>query len=298
MAWLKGEPVEGILAPDLNDVIRDNNDALEIALNKEMNFSTGGTASLQGILKQGSARMFSQASAPAIRVDGSAFASTDLGLIWIDTDNNKIYTLTATTPTWTLISTEIIATLLAAARTFAAAVTFDVAAILSKAPTLTEGIVANNSYLQGRNQADDGNVNLIKVGTNNLSTLPDGAEMASSAAPVEDEAIANVKYVNDKPVNGTLTAVYTKYLTGTLTAAVSENIAHGVTSGLTKILSVTFHAFNDNASWLQFSITENHSTSTAAIAFAVGFDATNIILNSKGDNIKSNNYRIRIDYIL
>ena len=67
MAWLKTEPVEGILAPNLNDVIRDNNTALETALNKEMNFATGGTASLQGILKQGSARPFFQDTAPATR---------------------------------------------------------------------------------------------------------------------------------------------------------------------------------------------------------------------------------------
>ncbi len=119
--WKKGEPVEGIPAPLLNDAIRANNAILETYLNKEHIFSTGGVVANQIMHKQGSARMFSQASAPATRIDGSAFASTDLGSIWIDTDNNKIYTLTAITPThtWTLISTEIIATLLAAARVFA-----------------------------------------------------------------------------------------------------------------------------------------------------------------------------------
>lgn len=121
MAWIKGEPVEGILAPNLNDVIRDNNDALEIALNKEMNFATGGVASLQGILKQGSARPFFQNTVPGTRVDGSAFASTDLGMFWIDSDSspdNQLNILTATTPTWTPVSTEIIAVLLASARVF------------------------------------------------------------------------------------------------------------------------------------------------------------------------------------
>ena len=56
---------------------------------------------------------------------------------------------------------------------------------------------ANDTYMTGNNAAGTGSVNLIKAGTNDLSTLPDSAEMASSAAPVEDEAIANKKYVDD-----------------------------------------------------------------------------------------------------
>ena len=58
--------------------------------------------------------------------------------------------------------------------------------------------LANNAYLTARNQAGDGDVNLIKAGANNLPTLPDSAEMASDAAPVEDEAITNKKYVDDR----------------------------------------------------------------------------------------------------
>ena len=59
-------------------------------------------------------------------------------------------------------------------------------------------ILANNTFLTAVDQAGSGTVNLIKAGTNDLATLPDSAEMASSAAPVEDEAIANKKYVDDK----------------------------------------------------------------------------------------------------
>jgi len=198
MAWDKTKCAEGILAPDFNDEVREQYVDLEAALTKEMNFATGGTASLQGILKRGSARMFAQAGAPATRIDGSAFASTDLGLIWIDTDNNKIYTLTAITPTWTLISSEIIATLLAAARTFAEAITFDKAAVLSKAPTLTEGIVANNSALQARDAAGTGNADMIKVDANDLPSLPDGAVLAAATEAADgDRTIADKKYVED-----------------------------------------------------------------------------------------------------
>lgn len=56
----------------------------------------------------------------------------------------------------------------------------------------------NDSYLLATDAAGTGTVNLIKAGTNDLCTLPDSAEMASSAAPTEDEGIANKKYVDDQ----------------------------------------------------------------------------------------------------
>ena len=67
--------------------------------------------------------------------------------------------------------------------------------------------LANDTHLTGTDAAGTGSVNLIKAGTNDLATLPDSAEMASSAAPVEDEAIANKKYVDDSvPTSGFVTA--------------------------------------------------------------------------------------------
>lgn len=57
--------------------------------------------------------------------------------------------------------------------------------------------LANNAALTAKDAAGTGTVNLILAGTNDLPTLPDSAEMASNAAPVEDEAIANKKYVDD-----------------------------------------------------------------------------------------------------
>lgn len=141
-AWDKNKVREGIPAPDLNDEIRENWDALETALNKEMNFSTGGVESLQGIFKQGGARPFFQDTAPATRVDGSAFAATDLGLFWIDSNSspvNQFNILTATTPTWTPVSTEVIAVLLASARTFAEVVRFNEVVTFDKAPVFSAG---------------------------------------------------------------------------------------------------------------------------------------------------------------
>ena len=58
--------------------------------------------------------------------------------------------------------------------------------------------LANNAALTALDAAGTGTVNLILAGTNDLPTLPDSAEMASNAAPTEDEGIANKKYVDDQ----------------------------------------------------------------------------------------------------
>ncbi len=195
MAWDKSKCAEGILAPNLNDEIRANWDALEAALTKEMNFSTGEAASLQGILKQGGARCFFQATPPLTRIDGSAFASTDNGSVWVDSDNNKLNMLTDYSgPTWTSVESVTIATLLAAARVFAEIITF------SKNPVFTLGIVGNNSYLQGRNAAGDANINMVKVNASNLPEILVGAVLSADTAPASDAAIANKKYVDDQIV--------------------------------------------------------------------------------------------------
>ncbi len=143
----------------------------------------------------GAARIFFQDAAPTVRYDGSAFDASDNGSLWVDTNSspdNQFNILTAFGgPTWTPVSDEVIAALLAQINTWALAQTFSVN------PVFTEGVVANDAYITARNAADAANIDLIKAGTNDLSTLPDSAEMASNAAPVEDEAITNKKYVDD-----------------------------------------------------------------------------------------------------
>jgi len=73
------------------------------------------------------------------------------------------------------------------------------------------GILANDTYFTAVNSAGSGTVNLIKAGINDLATLPNGTEMASSAAPVEDEAVVNKKYVDD---NTTMVPAITSAGTG------------------------------------------------------------------------------------
>ena len=65
---------------------------------------------------------------------------------------------------------------------------------------LTSGgslIIANNTFLLSINQAGTGTVSLIKANTSDKPVLPDGAEMATDAAPTTNVQIANRKYVND-----------------------------------------------------------------------------------------------------
>lgn len=205
--WNKELIAEGVLAPDLNDEIRDNWAAIEAALTKEHLFSTGETPdSNQGHHRAGSARCYFQDAEPATRINGDAFTSADLGSLWIDTNStidNRFSVLTATTPTWTSVSTEIIATLLASARTFKEIITFEKAPVIGKPPSFTEGVCGASSHLVGRNEADDGNVNLIKAARNeaddaDVAQLPDVARLASNAAPAEDTQLVNKKFVNDE----------------------------------------------------------------------------------------------------
>jgi len=198
-AWDKGLPIAGRKARYIDDDIRANNAALETAFDNEHDFTTGGTQT--GRHPQGSARCFFQDAAPSTRIDGTAFTSADFGSLWIDSNSspdNQFNILTAIGPvTWTPVSTEIIAFLVAQINTWALAQTFSVS------PVFTLGLVANNSYIQGRNNAGNGNVDIAKVNTSDgitlgaVTTLPDTSALATSGAPVADAQLANKKYVDD-----------------------------------------------------------------------------------------------------
>ena len=121
MAYNKNKPASSTSLRDSNPQILANWDALETALNREHEFSTGGTVTDQVHHRKGSARSFFQDAEPTTRVDGTSFTSEDLGSLWFDSNSspdNQFNVLTATSPTWTPVSTEVIAVLLAAARVF------------------------------------------------------------------------------------------------------------------------------------------------------------------------------------
>lgn len=199
MVWDKTLPIEFALAPTYNNIMRADKTALEAALNAYFYFVTGGTQT--GQPRQGSARPYYQATAPATRLDGDYFDSTDYGTLWCDSDDAKWYYLSsadgAGTDVWTLLSTEIIALIVSQANAWAGIQTFSVA------PVFTIGIAANDTYIVARNNAGDGNINMWKINTSDgitagaIVTLYDGSLLASSAAPTTDAMIANKKFVDD-----------------------------------------------------------------------------------------------------
>ncbi len=137
---------------------------------------------------------------PIVRPSGAPFEANDNGSIWIDsnsTPDNLMYVLTDySVPTWTLMSVSLIAEIIAVANTWAGIQTFSVS------PVFTLGVVANQSYLQGRNNAGDGNVDMIKVNAadeialGGIGLLADESRMATTALPTTDTMIANKIYAD------------------------------------------------------------------------------------------------------
>lgn len=162
--------------------------------------------------------------------------------------------------------------------------------------------------------------NVVVAGTLNVTgvltttaaaVLGDGSKLAAATESADgDRVIVDLNYAktgdtvqhdsqggySNCDVDGTKTKVYTKYLTGTLNSSASENIAHGITTGMTKILSLTMHIYSDDAS--AYVVQEVRMAASSSVAVSIFYNDTNIVLQNKGSNIVSNNYRIKIDYIL
>ena len=134
--------------------------------------------------------------------------------------------------------------------------------------------------------------------------------MASNAAPVEDEAIVNRKFVTDgasKVTDGSVVTgyryvsvndgavqqVFTKYFTGTTAAGSTTNVAHGVTAA--NILHCSAIIFHSGTSYFVYDMIGAVSTNDA---FDLSYDATNIILGNVGSNNQSRAYRIKIEYTI
>lgn len=187
--WDKDKPASSTSLRASNPQILTNFSDLETALNREHTFSTGGTEADQAHHKKGSARAYFQDAEPGTRVDGGAFTSNDLGSLWFDTNSspdNIFFVLTATTPTtWTPVSVEIIATLLASNRVFAG----------------TLGVTGNFAVNTNKFTVDAATGNVVVAGTlsvTGVATLGDTSALATSGAPAADAQIANKKYVDDQ----------------------------------------------------------------------------------------------------
>lgn len=62
---------------------------------------------------------------------------------------------------------------------------------------LGDAAISNNAYIISINQAGTGTANLIKADVNNKAVLPDGALLATNAAPTVETGIAHKKYIDD-----------------------------------------------------------------------------------------------------
>jgi len=202
LTWDLDKPENNVTVASLPGHIRDVKTAVDSAIDDEHDAGSYG-----------------QDAEPSTRPDGEAFTAADLGRIWVDTDStpdNAVYVLTSFSPvTWTPVSTEIIATLLASARTFAEAITLEKTlevtgattltgtATMAVSPVFTKGIVANTSYLQGRNAADDGNADMITVDANDHACLADGAVVAAATEVGDgDRTIVDKAYADTKGIFG------------------------------------------------------------------------------------------------
>lgn len=105
------------------------------------------------------------------------------------------------------------------------------------------------------------------------------------------------QHVNFVDIDGTPTAVYTKYLTGNLTAGATGTIAHGV-AGNDKILSASV-AIESSGTGNLYRVYDNRAAVSTSSNFVLAFDSTNVYISSRGTDVDSTNrYVIKLDYIL
>jgi len=72
------------------------------------------------------------------------------------------------------------------------------------------GLLTNDTYFTAIDAAGTGTVDLIKANSSDVATIPDGSQLATSAAPTTDAMISNKKYVDDQVTTkdfGTLTSL-------------------------------------------------------------------------------------------
>ncbi len=102
---------------------------------------------------------------------------------------------------------------------------------------------------------------------------------------------------NDAGPSTTKTKIYTKYIIGTLDADSETSVAHGVSTGLTKILSVSVKVYEDTG-FTANVIYGFREAASASVSYYVHHDDTNIDFAAVGSSLQGNAYYIKIDYIL
>jgi hypothetical protein len=110
-----------------------------------------------------------------------------------------------------------------------------------------------------------------------------------------EATLDTVDTFNTVNIDGTLTDVYTKYLTGTLDSDDSTSVAHGLTDA-DKIMHVSVACYD--SSRLAYRVYDHRTAVDQASGYKVKFDDINVIIDGVGADIQGQNYRVKVDYIL
>lgn len=338
MAFDKDIPTSGTSLRASNPQILENQESTQEAVNNEHIFAGTAAGTQTGDHTQGSARCFFAATAPALRIDGNNFIVTDNGSLWIDTDDNALSIMTdysqgVAADKWTLVSAEVIATLLGSARTFLDALTVTGLTTINDQLFVNSGttdIVAafassdTNAVIQLSDDSTAGGSEaaLHRQGDILFLNPTTGDTRIGTATGLDDRSVADKAYVdvtvsidadgvlmhdsegafnncditdNDAGPTTTKTKVYTKYIIGTTDPSATTSVAHGITGGDAKILACI--AVIENTSSAYF-VSELFEATDANNSYSVQYNATNVIFSGVGTNFQSQLFRVKLDYTL
>ena len=175
-----------------------------VALRVDREHITLATSSAGGEHVQGSARAWFQDAAPGLQPDGTALAAGDLGMLWFDsnaTPDNLVYVLTATTPTWTLISESLRNETLTWVnlQTFTAGILSNNHITLGAGDDLVGSSTSNITFNTNKFTVAGDTGNTLVAGTldvTGVATIADASKLTTAAAPTDPCDIANMAYVD------------------------------------------------------------------------------------------------------
>lgn len=307
-AWLKTKPAGNDALSISDDNIRLNNTAIEAALDQDHDFTTSGTQTgkheVLTMQEESSAGASSTNELHVQAIDGGsgqpelAVTSEDGNELQITKDGDLHSSAGLTVDGTTTLTGAMTANggiTLGAGNDLIGSATSDITMNTNK---FTVAGATGNTGVAGTLDVT-GNIDPTTYETTNGGFLDEDNMASDSATKVaSQQSIKAFAEANGYPaINGTPTAVFTKYFTGTLDADASTSVAHGIT-GIDNILHVSACVFNDNSSKYNVYDTNLDVGAGSDHGFQVAFDGTNVRIQSVGAFLQSNKYRIKIDYVL